>query len=64
MSKICEVKMQEDTRVYPLELREIREANKLSDESTTYVEVLSFIRDMLRLVDFLGILDNSNKTIL
>lgn len=64
MSKICEVKMQEDTRVYPLELREIREANKLSDESTTYVEVLSFIRDMLRLVDFSGILDNSNKTIL
>ena len=64
MSKICEVKMQEDTRIYPLELREIREANKLSDESTTYVEVLSFIRDMLRLVDFSGILDNSNKTIL
>ncbi|EGJ70794.1 hypothetical protein Bcop_0576 [Bacteroides coprosuis DSM 18011] len=64
MSKICEMKIQEDTRIYTLGAKEIREANEVRNESATYVEVLSFLRDIFNLVDFSGIISNSKKTIL
>ncbi len=64
MSKICEMKIQKDRRVYPFDIKEIREASDFNDESTTYVEVMSFIRDLLKLVDFSRIINDSNKTIL
>ena len=64
MSKICEMKIQEDTRIYTLGAKEISEANEVRNESATYVEVLSFLRDIFNLVDFSGIISNSKKTIL
>ncbi|MGL5261357.1 MAG: hypothetical protein ACRC9P_03110 [Bacteroides sp.] len=62
MSKICEMKIQEDTRAYSLDVKEINEANR-REESTTYIEVLSFLRDVFHLVDFSGIISNSKKKI-
>ena len=62
MSKICEMKMQEDTRAYSLDVKEISEANR-REESATYIEVLSFLRDVFSLVDFSGIISNSKKKI-
>lgn len=63
MSKFYEMKIQEDTRTYSLDVKEIIEANETRNESTTYVEVLSFLRDVFNLVDFSGIIKNSKKTI-
>ncbi|WP_018109579.1 hypothetical protein [Bacteroides propionicifaciens] len=63
MSKICEMKIQEDTKAYTLDVEGMRRIQDEQMESTTYVEVLSFLKDMFNLVDFSGIIKNSNKTI-
>ena len=63
MSKICEMKIQEDTKTYALDVEKMRRMQDEQMESTTYVEVLSFLKDMFNLVDFSGIIKNSNKTI-
>lgn len=63
MSKICEMKIQEDTKTYTLDVDGMRRIQDEQMESSTYVEVLSFLKDMFNLVDFSGIIKNSNKTI-
>ncbi len=63
MSKICEMKMQEEAKTYFLDVNEIKEATA-EKESATYVEVLSFLRDIFKLVDFTGIINNNKNTIL
>ena len=63
MSKICEMKMQEEAKTYFLDVNEIKEATA-EKESATYVEVLSFLRDIFKLVDFTGIINKNKNTIL
>ena len=46
MSKICEMKIQEDTKAYTLDVEGMRRIQDEQMESTTYVEVLSFLKDM------------------
>lgn len=57
------MKIQEDTKAYTLDVEGMRRIQDEQMESTTYVEVLSFLKDMFNLVDFSGIIKNSNKTI-
>lgn len=57
------MKIQEDTKTYALDVEKMRRMQDEQMESTTYVEVLSFLKDMFNLVDFSGIIKNSNKTI-
>lgn len=63
MSKICEMKMQEETKSYFLNVNEINKINEVN-ESGTYIEVLSFLRDIFKLVDFSGIISNNKNNIL
>lgn len=64
MSKVYEVKIQEDTRAYSFDVEGIRGEKEQSEESATYIEVLSFLKDMFKLVDFSHILKNSKRNIL
>ncbi len=63
MSKIYEVKMQEESKTYFLDVKEIEKA-KVEKDSGTYIEVLAFLRDIFKLVDFSGIINNNKNNIL
>lgn len=63
MPKICEMNVQEDIKTYSIDVEEIAKAQDEKLESGTYIEVLSFLKDMFNLVDFSSIIKNSKKTI-
>ena len=63
MPKFCEMNVHEDVKTYSVDVKEISRAQEEKLESGTYIEVLSFIKDMFNLVDFSGIIRNSKKTI-
>lgn len=63
MSKICEMKMQDDVKAYIVDAKEIKEASS-EKESSTYMEVMAFLRDIFALVDFSGIINNNKNNIL
>ena len=61
MSKIYEVQVQEDKGTYRFDSQNLGVMKEAEDESATYIEVLSFLRDIFKLVDFSSILKNSSK---
>lgn len=63
MSKIYEMEMQEESKTYFLDVQEMEKVTK-EDTSGTYIEVLSFLRDIFKLVDFSGIINNNKNNIL
>ncbi len=61
MSEVCKLEYnRDDGRTYPVGIHELKESQQTAEcfekESTTYVDVLHFVRDIFSLLDFTGII--------
>ncbi|NMA73335.1 MAG: hypothetical protein GX963_04085 [Bacteroidales bacterium] len=56
---------EENSSTYPININELKEANRMENsmenESATYVDVLHFVKDILSLLDFSGIIRGKNE---
>ncbi len=61
MSEVCKFGYQDDgSKGYAISIQELKQSEKVTkrfdSESATYVDVLHFVRDILSLLDFSGII--------
>ena len=61
MSEVCKFEYRDDgSKGYTISIQELEQSkknmNRFESESATYVDVLHFVRDILSLLDFSGII--------
>ncbi len=66
MPQVCKLGYREEnSSTYPININELKEANRMENsmenESATYVDVLHFVKDILSLLDFSGIIRGKNE---